>query len=70
VFELENQNWNIDFQWVKAHAAHHGNEIADQLAKEAAAGTENGTYKKIPKRTAIRELGEDSLIKCQSEWNK
>jgi hypothetical protein len=70
VVELENQNWNIDFQWVKAHEGHHGNELSDKLAKEAAASTENESYKKIPKSTAIRELNEESLIKWQSEWDK
>ena len=33
VMELENQNWNIDFHWVKAHAGHHGNELADNSRK-------------------------------------
>ena len=70
VIELENQNWNIDFHWVKAHAGHHGNELADQLAKEAAASIENETYRKIPKSTVIRELNEGSLIQWQSEWDK
>jgi hypothetical protein len=70
VFELENQNWNIDFHWVKAHAGHHSNELADQLAKEAASSTENEIYKKIPKSTVIRELNEGCLIKWQSEWDK
>jgi len=70
VIELENQNWNIDFHWVKVHAGHHGNDLADQLAKEAAASTENETYKKIPKSTVIRELNEGSLMKWQSEWDK
>jgi ribonuclease HI len=70
VFELENQNWNIDFHWVKAHAGHHCNELADQLAKEAASSTENEIYKKIPKSTVVRELNEGSLIKWQSEWDK
>jgi len=45
VIELENQNWKIDFHWVKAHAGNHGNELADQLAKEAASSTENESYK-------------------------
>ena len=70
VIELENQNWKIDFHWIKAHAGQHGNELADQLVKEAGASTENETYKKIPKSTVIRELNEGSLIKWQSEWDK
>jgi hypothetical protein len=70
VIELENQNWNIDFHWVKAHAGHHGNELADELVKEAAASNEDETYKKILKSTAIRELNESSLIEWQSEWDK
>ena len=43
---MENQNWNIDFHWVKAHAGNHGNELADQLTKEAASSMENESYKK------------------------
>ena len=46
VIELENQNWNIDFHWVKAHTGNHGNELVDQLAKEAASSTENESHKK------------------------
>jgi len=60
----------IDFHWVKAHAGNHGNELADQLAKEVASSTENESYKKIPKSTVIRELNEGSLIKWQREWDK
>ena len=67
VIELENQNWKIDFHWDKVHTGHHGSELADQLVKEAAASTENETYKKIPKSTVIRELNEGRLIKWQSE---
>jgi ribonuclease HI len=36
VAEMEMQNWKIEFNWIKAHAGHQGNELADQLAKEAA----------------------------------
>jgi hypothetical protein len=34
VIELERNNWKIDFSWIKAHAGHYGNELADQLAKD------------------------------------
>ena len=33
--DLEKENWLIDFTWIKAHAGHSGNELADKLAKEA-----------------------------------
>jgi ribonuclease HI len=32
---LNKHNWQIEFKWVKAHVEIYGNEIADQLAKEA-----------------------------------
>ena len=35
VIELERQNWKIEFNWIKAHAGHQGNEMADELAKGA-----------------------------------
>jgi ribonuclease HI len=40
VIELEKQNWKIDFNWIKAHAGHGGNELADQLAKVAVTSRE------------------------------
>jgi len=31
VIELERQNWKLEFNWIKAHAGHQGNEMADEL---------------------------------------
>jgi hypothetical protein len=56
--------------WTKGHAAHHGNELADQLAKEAATSREiNECYKRIPKTAVLSELIEHSATKWQGEWN-
>jgi len=33
--DLENENWHIDFTWIKVHAGNSGNDLADKLAKEA-----------------------------------
>jgi len=55
---------------MKTHAGHHGNELADQLAKEAA--TNNGIiecYNKIPKSTVKSEFSENSVKMWQSEWD-
>jgi len=49
-------NWTIHFTWVKAHNDNYGNKLADQLAKEAASGSEAQiAYNKIPKSAVIRE---------------
>jgi ribonuclease HI len=56
---MEMHNWKIEFNWIKAHAGHHWNELADQLAKEAATSREiNECYKRIPKSTVLSELSE------------
>jgi len=34
--EMENQTWKREISWIKAHAGHNGNELADQNSKEAA----------------------------------
>jgi ribonuclease HI len=68
--EMEKQNWKIEFIWIKAHAGHHGKELADLLAKEAATNRDiNECYKRIPKSTVKRELRDNSAIKWQSEWD-
>jgi ribonuclease HI len=36
VFELERDEWKVEFSWIKAHTGYRENELADQLAKEAA----------------------------------
>jgi hypothetical protein len=70
VIEMESQNWKIAFNWIKAHAGHHGDELADQLTKEAATSRDiNMCYKRTPKSTVLRELNELSVTKWQSEWD-
>jgi len=66
---LENDNWTIHFTWVKTHN-NFGNELADQLAKEAASSSEAETaYNKIPKSAMVKELKEESELVWQSEWD-
>ena len=50
VREMEKQNWKIEFNWVKAHAGHGGNELADQFVKAAANSRDiKECYKRIPR---------------------
>jgi hypothetical protein len=68
VIEIGKQNWKIELNWIKAHAGHNGNELADQLAKVAATNSDiNECYKRIPKSTVKRELSDRSVTKWQSE---
>jgi ribonuclease HI len=54
---LENQDWKFEFSWTRAHAGNGGNELADQLAKEAASSkTIDECYTKIPKSEVVYEL--------------
>jgi len=64
VAELERQNWKMEFNWIKAHAGHQGNEMADELAKEAATNIEiKECYVRIPKSALKSELNEISETK-------
>jgi hypothetical protein len=70
VIETELQNWKIEINWIKAHAGHHGNELADQLAKDAATSRDiNVCYKRNPKSAVLRELNELRVTKWQREWD-
>jgi ribonuclease HI len=66
---LEN-NWITHFTWVKAHNGNHRNELADQLAKEAACSSEvDIAYIKIPKSAVTSELKEKGVQEWQREWD-
>jgi len=55
---------------VKAHDNNYGNELTDQLAKEAASDDAlNITYNKLPKSAVTSELKGLGLLKWQSDWD-
>ncbi|KAJ4444235.1 hypothetical protein ANN_06026 [Periplaneta americana] len=54
VKEAERKKW-LELNWIKAHAGHEGNELADQLAKEAARSEDiPESYSKTPK-SAVKD---------------
>jgi len=67
---LQQNEWQIHFGWVKAHAGIDGNERADKLAKEAA---ENENleiiYNKTPKTTIIESIKHKEQEEWQIRWN-
>jgi ribonuclease HI len=65
---LEKENWSIEYTWIKAHAGNYGNELADKLAKEAARNSDI-CYNKIPKSEIGHQERENSIEKCQQQWD-
>ena len=53
--ELEKKEWTIQITWIKAHMGNYGNELADNLAKEATENKET-IYKKIPKSQIVQQV--------------
>jgi len=65
---LENENWHTQSTWIKAHAGHRGNELADKLAKEAAKNMEI-CFNKIPKSEIVHLESQKSITNWQQQWD-
>ena len=66
---LKREKWKIVSTWIKAHAGNSGNELADQLAKDAV-NNNVVCFNKVPKSEIIRQETQRSLAKWQKEWDK
>jgi len=65
---LEDLQWTVFFNWVKAHVGIQGNEMAHCLAKKAATEDIGEIIcDKIPRETIITEGKEKELAKWQEQ---
>jgi len=65
---MEQYEWIVEFSWIKAQAGHRGNDLADELAKEAVSSkTIEECYTRIPKSAVWSELKEQSVKQWQNE---
>ena len=67
--ELERRAWTIKFTWIKAHAGNRGNEIADNIAKEATK-TKEIMYNKISKSQIVQQVKQQSIERWQTQWEQ
>ena len=61
----------VEFSWMKAHAGHRGNELADQLAKAAVSSkTIEEWCTRIPNSAVWSELNGQSVKRWQNELER
>ena len=59
---MEQQDWKVEFSWIKSHARHRGTELAEQLAKATAKKKNTDEcYNRFPKSGVICELNKQSV---------
>jgi ribonuclease HI len=67
--EMEKKEWTVQITWIKAHAGHYGNEMADNLAKEATKNKEI-IYSKLTKSQVVQQVKQHSIEKWQNKWDQ
>jgi ribonuclease HI len=65
---LEKENWHIEYTWIKAHAGHERNELADKLAMEGTRDSEI-CYSKFPRSETEHKEREITIKKWQQLWD-